>query len=57
MCVNEVHKKVSGPAKITVLYSYPNLRPRVWFLEVAGKSAQGLLEKCLLGDTTDSRRD
>jgi hypothetical protein len=47
----------NGPAKITILYSYPNLRLRGWFLEVAGKLTQRLLEICLLGVTTDSRRD
>jgi hypothetical protein len=41
-------------AKITTLSSYPNLRPRKWFLEVAEKSTQRLLERCLLGVTTDS---
>jgi hypothetical protein len=56
--VDEFHKKKqNGSAKITVLYSYPNLRLRRWFLNVRGKSTQRLLEICLLGVTTDSRRD
>jgi hypothetical protein len=56
--VDEFHKKQqNGFAKITGLYSYPNLRLRRWFLNVRGKSTQRLLEKCLLGVTTDSKRD
>jgi hypothetical protein len=56
--VDEFHKKTTnGFAKITVLYSYPNLRPRRWFLKVRENSTQRLLEICLLGVTTDSRRD
>jgi putative transposase len=36
--VDEFHKKTTnGFAKITVLYSYPNLRLRRWFLNVRGK--------------------
>jgi hypothetical protein len=54
--MNSTKKQQNGPVKITVL-SYPNSRPRGWFLEVAGKSTQRLLEICLLGVTTDSRRD
>jgi hypothetical protein len=55
--MNSTKKQQNGPAKITILYFYPNSRPRGWFLEVAGKSAQRLLGICLLGVTTDSRRD
>jgi hypothetical protein len=56
--VDEFHKKQqNGFAKITVLYSYPNLRLRRWFLNVRGNSTQRLLEICLFGVTTDSRRD
>jgi hypothetical protein len=40
-------KKHSGPAKITILYFYPNSRLRGWFLEIAGTSVQRLLEICL----------
>jgi hypothetical protein len=50
-------KQQNGPAKITILYFHPNSKPRRWFLEVAGKSTQRLLEKCLFGVTTDSRRN
>jgi hypothetical protein len=39
------------------LQYYIPTRPRRWILEVAGKSTQRLLEKCLLGVTTDSRCD
>jgi hypothetical protein len=55
--MNSTKKQQNGFAKITVLYSYPNLRLRRWFLKGRGKSTQRLLEICLLGVTTDSRRD
>jgi hypothetical protein len=55
--MNSTKKQQNGSAKITILYSYPNSRLRGWFLEVAGKSTQRLLELCLLGVTTDSRHD
>jgi hypothetical protein len=55
--MNSTKKQQNGSAKITVLYSYPNLRLRRWFLNVREKSTQRLLEICLLGVTTDSRRD
>jgi hypothetical protein len=54
--MNSTKNQQNGFAKITVLYSYSNLRLRRWFLNVRGKSAQRLLEICLLGVTTDSRR-
>jgi putative transposase len=56
--VDEFHTKQQyGPAKITVLYSYPNLRLRIWFLNVRGKLTQRLLEICLLVVATDSGND
>jgi hypothetical protein len=55
--MNFTKKQRNGSAKITVLYSYPNLRLRIWFLNVRGKLTQRLLEICLFGVTTDSRRD
>jgi hypothetical protein len=55
--MNSTKKQQTGPAKITTLYFYLNSRPRRWFLEVTGKSIQRLLEKCLRGVTTDSKRD
>jgi hypothetical protein len=56
--VDEFHKKTTKwVCEITVLYSYPNLRLRRWFLNIRGKLTQRLLEICLFGVTTDSRRD
>jgi hypothetical protein len=37
--MNSTKKQQNGSAKITVLYFYPNLRLRRWFLNVRGKSA------------------
>jgi putative transposase len=54
--VDDLHKKQqNGLAKITILYFNPNSRPRGWFLKVAGKSAQRLLEISLLGVTIKTR--
>jgi predicted site-specific integrase-resolvase len=36
--MDSTKKQQIGPAKITVLYSYSNLRPGGWFLKIAGKS-------------------
>jgi transposase len=53
--VDEFHKKITKWAcKITILYSYPNLRPGRWFLKVREKSTQKLLEICLFRVFTDS---
>jgi hypothetical protein len=55
--MDSTKKQQIGPAKITVLYSYSNLRPGGWFLKIAGKSTQRLLEIYLLGVITDSKHD
>jgi hypothetical protein len=56
--VDDLHNKVTKwTCENYILYFYLNSRPKRWFLEVAGKSTQRLLEICLLGVTTDSRCD
>jgi hypothetical protein len=45
--MNSTKKKQNGSAKITVLYSYPNLRLRKWFLNVRRKPTQRLLNAYL----------
>jgi hypothetical protein len=44
--MNSTKKQQNGFAKIIVLYSYPNLRLKRWFLNIRGKLTQRLLEIC-----------